>query len=148
MPTARERGSVILLVLFVLVVVGLLTAGLLTLALTARRTADSLVAESQAEACAEGGLDRAMVSAVRSDSLTLATADSIAFGRLELGPGQSTTTRAVRLGRGLWLLRSEGTVESIPGRILARSALGRLVRLAEGQVPHPIAAAGWIWLPP
>jgi len=146
MPTARERGSILLLVLFVLVVTGLLSAGLLTMALMARRTADSVVAGEQAGAGAEAALDRAMATPVQPDSLTLAAVDSIALGRLDLGRGQSATAVAIRLGRGLWLLRADATVEPLPGRSLARSAVGRLVRLFPGELPRPIASRSWIWL--
>lgn len=146
MPTARERGSILLLVLFVLVVTGLLTAGLLTLALMARRTADSVVAGEQAGAGAEAALDRAMATPVQPDSLTLATVDSIALGRLDLGPGQSARVTAIRLGRGLWLLRADATVGPLPGRSVARSAVGRLVRLTPGGFPTPVSSRSWIWL--
>ncbi len=124
-----ERGVALLLALFALVVVGAIAAGSFWGASMERKLGENVAATVQAFSAAEAGVDAVLGSWIPASYDTLPVGGALALGTTYLGSGVYYTDSLVRLNGSLFLIRSIGERRTMAGSLLARSSVGRLVRL-------------------
>lgn len=124
-----ERGVALLLALFALVLVGAIVAGSFWGASVERKLGENVAATVQAFSAAEAGADEVIGSWVAASFDTIPVGSALDLGTTSLGSGAFYTDSLVRLNGTLFLIRSIGERRTTAGSMLARSSVGRLLRL-------------------
>lgn len=128
-----ERGVALAVAVFALVVLGALVAGIFYSGRLEQQTGTNTFYAAQATEAAEAGLSHAIAT---QDASTL-----LALGAGEFTPltpfskaGTSSDRSVTRLANKLFLVRSTGYSTDGAGGELARTSVGRLIRLVEVQL--------------
>ncbi|MEO8140344.1 MAG: hypothetical protein ABI742_11900 [Gemmatimonadota bacterium] len=135
----NRRGFTLPLTLLTLALMGALACGVMLLAGLRWQSGERSLQAFQARTLAESEVDRliAMWDPLQAESTTVGAV--VAVPAHAAGPGLAAFDSLMRLGHGLYLVRSIGVRSTSDGAVLARDGVAGLVRLLAPSLPDSIA---------
>lgn len=124
-----RRGIALPLVLFVIVVLGAITAGSFYVARLEQRTGDNTLASVRALNAAEAGIANAVANWNGVAWNTTPVGTSVALGTVSLGGTSYYADTLTRINDNIFMVQSVGLDSLAPGRVRARRRLGVISRL-------------------
>ncbi len=138
----NRRGVALPLALLTMLILGALAAGVLIMARVRWQSGERMIHALQARSLAESEAERVIANwdPLRAESLAIGAI--VGISGTSPGGGLDAQDSLLRLGRGLFLVRSIGRRTAADGALLARDAVARLVRLVAPLVPDSAAVLG------
>lgn len=135
----NRRGFALPLVLLTLALIGALAAAVMVLAHLRWLSGKRLLEATQAHSLAESEVAHAIAAwdPLLADSMPIGTVAALPGG--SWGPGLTAFDSLMRLGHGLYLVRSVGVRSTAAGGLLARDGVAELVRLVAPTLPDSVA---------
>lgn len=137
----NRRGFTLPVALFTMALLGALASAVLLLALLRWRSGQRSLYALEARTLAESELDRVTAEwdPLRADSLSVGSVIAVPSG--VAGRGLTAFDSLMRLGEGLFLVRSVAVRSVAGGPLLARDGVAELVRLIAPRLPDSMAVA-------
>ena len=135
----NRRGFTLPLALLTLALMGALACGIMLLARLRWQSGVHSLQAFQALTLAESEVDRVIAAwdPLRAESIAVGAV--VAIPSPAAGPGLAAFDSLMRLGRGLYLVRSIGVRSTSDGALLARDGVAGLVRLLAPSLPDSMA---------